>query len=126
YALLSLAAAVATIGLKAVAYAVTGSVGLLSDALESLVNLAAALIALYAISVAARPADEEHAYGHTKAEYLASGFEGGLIVVAAVSIGVVAVARRIHPRPSESLGLGGGAAIPASLVNLGAAGGRRE
>ncbi|HEX6926951.1 MAG TPA: cation diffusion facilitator family transporter [Longimicrobiaceae bacterium] len=121
YALLSLAAAVATIGLKAAAYAVTGSVGLLSDALESLVNLAAALIALYAISVAARPADEEHAYGHTKAEYLASGFEGGLIVVAAVSIGVVAVARLIHPRPIESLGLGAGVAILASLINLGAA-----
>ena len=121
YALLSLAAAIATIGLKATAFIVTGSVGLLSDALESLVNIAAALIALYALSVAARPADEEHAYGHTKAEYLASGFEGALILVAAVSIAVAAVGRLMDPRPIESLGIGAFVALLATLINLGAA-----
>ena len=86
YALLSIAAAIATIALKASAFIVTGSVGLMSDALESVVNLVAALIALYALTVAARPADEDHAYGHTKAEYLASGFEGALILVAVAFI----------------------------------------
>ena len=106
YALLSLAAAIATIGLKTVAFAVTGSVGLLSDALESVVNIVAALIALYALGVAARPADEDHAYGHTKAEYLASGFEGALILVAAVSIAIAAVTRLLDPRPIDSLGIG--------------------
>lgn len=121
YALLSLAAAIATIGLKTVAFLVTGSVGLLSDALESLVNIAAALIALYALSVAARPADDEHAYGHTKAEYLASGFEGALILLAAVSIGVAAVSRLLDPRPIESLGLGAAVSIAAALINLVAA-----
>lgn len=121
YALLSLAAAFATIALKATAFVVTGSVGLLSDALESLVNIAAALIALYALSVAARPADEDHAYGHTKAEYLASGFEGALILVAAVSIAVASVARLLDPRPIESLGIGAAVALLATLINLGAA-----
>jgi cation diffusion facilitator family transporter len=121
YALLSLAAALATIGLKAAAFALTGSIGLLSDALESLVNIAAALIALYALGVAARPADEEHNYGHTKAEYLASGFEGALILLAAVSIAVAAVSRLIEPRPIQSLGLGAGVALVATLINLAAA-----
>jgi cation diffusion facilitator family transporter len=121
YALLSLVAALATIGLKTAAFLVTGSVGLLSDALESLVNIAAALIALYALTVAARPADEEHAYGHTKAEYLASGFEGALILVAALSIGMAAVARLLDPRPIASLGIGAAVAILATLINLGAA-----
>ena len=86
FAILSVIAALVTIGLKATAYAVTGSVGLLSDALESLVNLAAALVALFALSVAARPADEEHTYGHSKAEYFSSAFEGGLILLAAATI----------------------------------------
>ncbi|HEX6071360.1 MAG TPA: cation diffusion facilitator family transporter [Longimicrobiaceae bacterium] len=121
YALLSLAAAVATIGLKTAAFLVTGSVGLLSDALESLVNIAAALIALYALTVAARPADEEHAYGHTKAEYLASGFEGALILVAALSIGAAAAVRLLDPRPIDSLGVGAAVAILATLINLAAA-----
>ena len=121
YALLSLAAAVATIALKATAFVVTGSVGLLSDALESVVNLVAALIALYALTVAARPADEEHAYGHNKAEYLASGFEGGLILVAAVGIGAAAIIRLIDPRPIEDVGIGAVVAIGAGLINLGAA-----
>src|SRR5690606_33586928 len=121
YALLSIAAAIATIALKAGAFVVTGSVGLMSDALESVVNLVAALIALYALTVAARPADEDHAYGHTKAEYLASGFEGALILVAAVSIAVTAVARLIDPRPIDSLGVGAGISLLATLINLGAA-----
>jgi cation diffusion facilitator family transporter len=121
YALLSLLAAFATIGLKATAFAVTGSVGLLSDALESLVNIAAALIALYALTVAARPADEEHAYGHTKAEYLASGFEGALILVAAVSIGATAVMRLIQPRPIDDIGVGAAIALLATVINLVAA-----
>ena len=86
YAWLSIATALVTISLKAGAYLLTGSVGLLSDALESGVNLAAAVIALIALSVASRPPDEEHAYGHSKAEYFSSGIEGGMIVVAAVMI----------------------------------------
>ncbi len=121
YALLSIAAAIATIALKAGAFVVTGSVGLMSDALESVVNLVAALIALYALTVAARPADEDHAYGHTKAEYLASGFEGALILVAAASIAVTAVARLIDPRPIEALGVGVAISLLATLINLGAA-----
>src|SRR5438105_7359008 len=87
FAWLSIATAIATIALKAVAYAMTGSVGLLSDALESLVNLVAAVLALLMLSVSARPPDEDHAYGHTKAEYFASGAEGILILVAAAAIG---------------------------------------
>ena len=121
YALLSIAAAIATIGMKTLAFALTGSVGLLSDALESLVNLAAALIALYALTVAARPADEDHAYGHTKAEYLASGFEGALILVAALSIAVASIGRLITPQPIDSLGLGAAIALGATLINFGAA-----
>src|SRR5690606_13081462 len=119
--LLSIAAAIATIGMKTLAFALTGSVGLLSDALESLVNLAAALIALYALTVAARPADEDHAYGHTKAEYLASGFEGALILVAALSIAVASIGRLITPQPIDSLGLGAAIALGATLINFGAA-----
>jgi len=103
---ISIAAAVATIGLKGGAYAITGSVGLLSDALESLVNLLAAVIALIALFVAAKPADEDHAYGHNKAEYFSSGFEGALILVAALSIGYVSLQRILHPRPLEQAGVG--------------------
>jgi cation diffusion facilitator family transporter len=119
FAWLSIAAALATIALKAVAYLLTGSVGLLSDALESFVNLAGALMALAMLSLAARPADENHAYGHGKAEYFSSGVEGGLILIAAVSIGVAAVDRLLHPRPLEQLGLGLAVSVIASLVNLG-------
>ena len=86
FAWLSIATALVTIGLKLSAYLLTGSVGLLSDALESLVNLVAAIIALAMLTISARPPDEEHAYGHSKAEYFASGAEGSLILVAAVSI----------------------------------------
>jgi len=99
FAWLSIAAAIVTIGLKSLAYLLTGSVGLLSDAVESLVNLVAALMALAMLIVAARPADKEHQFGHSKAEYFASGVEGILILLAAVSIGVAAVLRIITPRP---------------------------
>ena len=118
YAALSVCAALATIGLKAAAYFLTGSVGLLSDALESFVNLLAALVALLALSVALRPADDEHAYGHTKAEYFSSGFEGALIVVAAASIVIAAVQRLIEPRPIDAPGLGLAITAVASAINL--------
>src|SRR3954451_2947509 len=99
YAWLSIAAALLTIGLKTSAYLITGSVGLLSDALESLVNLVAAFMALAMLTIAARPPDEEHAYGHEKAEYFSSGVEGALILVAALSIIVTSVPRLISPQP---------------------------
>jgi cation diffusion facilitator family transporter len=121
YAALSVVAALVTIGLKAGAYFLTGSIGLLSDALESLVNLIAAVVALFALSVAARPADEEHTYGHTKAEYFSSGFEGTLIVVAAASIVVAGVRRFLAPQPIVDPGAGLAINGLAALVNLGAA-----
>src|SRR5690242_9575574 len=106
YIYLSIAAALATMALKFAAYAVTGSVGLLSDALESVVNLVAALVAVWALWLAARPADDVHAYGHSKAEYFSSGAEGALIVVAAVSIAAAAILRLMHPQPLREVGLG--------------------
>src|SRR5512145_543354 len=106
FAWLSIAAALATIALKAAAYFLTGSVGLLSDALESFVNLAGALMALAMLTVAVRPADEDHAFGHGKAEYFSSGVEGTLILIAAASIAVAAVDRLISPRALEQVGLG--------------------
>ncbi len=118
YAVLSVLAALATISLKGTAYLLTGSIGLLSDALESLVNLVAAVVALIALWVAARPADEEHTYGHTKAEYFSSGFEGLLILVAAASIVVAAAGRLLTPQPIEAPGLGLGITALASLINL--------
>ncbi len=121
FAWLSIAAAVVTIGLKAFAFLLTGSVGLLSDALESLVNLAGALMALSMLSVAARPADEDHPHGHDKAEYFSSGVEGTLILLAAASITWAALGRLTRPRPLEQIGLGLGVSIVAALVNLGVA-----
>lgn len=121
FAWLSIAAAVVTIALKAGAYFLTGSVGLLSDALESLVNLAAALMALGMLTLAARPPDDEHAYGHNKAEYFSSGVEGALILLAAASIGYTAIERLLHPQPIEQVGLGLLISVLASLVNWGAA-----
>jgi cation diffusion facilitator family transporter len=118
FAWLSIAAAVLTIALKGAAYILTGSVGLLSDALESVVNLVAALIALIVLSVADKEPDEEHAYGHYKAEYFSSGLQGGLILVAADSIVLAAIPRLIHPQPVE-LGVPGVVVSGlASLVNL--------
>jgi len=118
FAWLSIAAALLTIVLKAVAYLLTDSVGLLSDALESFVNLVGAVMALAMLTIAARPADEDHAYGHGKAEYFSSGVEGALILIAAVTIGVAAVQRVIAPRPLEQVGLGMIVSVAASLINL--------
>ena len=117
YAWLSIAAALTTIALKFGAYLLTDSVGLLSDSLEATVNLLAAGMALAMLSVAARPADEEHAYGYSKAEYFSSGAEGTMILVAAIGIAFAAVRRFIEPRPLEQVGWGIVAALSASLVN---------
>ena len=121
FAWISIAAALVTMGLKTAAYLETGSVGLLSDAIESLVNLFGGLMALTMLTVAARPPDEDHSYGHGKAEYFSSGVEGTLISIAAVSIGVTAVLRLLAPRPLEAIGLGLAISVVASLVNLGVA-----
>ena len=118
YAWLSIAVAILTIGLKTVAYLVTNSVGLLSDALESIVNLIGALMALGMLTIAARPADEEHTYGHTKAEYFSSGVEGTLILIAAISIAYTAIERLINPKPLEQVGIGLIVSVVASLANL--------
>jgi cation diffusion facilitator family transporter len=118
YAWLSIAAAVATILLKGVAWWITGSVGLLSDALESFVNLAGALMALAMISLAAQPPDEGHAYGHGKAEYFSSAFEGILIAVAAGLIAWQAIGRLLEPQPLEAVGVGLAVSVIASIVNL--------
>lgn len=106
YTFFSIGAAVLTIGLKFSAYLLTGSIGLYSDAAESVVNLIAALVALWALTLAARPPDDEHAYGHTKAEYFSSGLEGALILVAAASIGFAAWNRIWNPQPLDQVGLG--------------------
>lgn len=121
FAWLSIAAALATISLKTGAYLLTGSVGLLSDALESVVNLVAAVVALIALSIAAREPDEERAYGYQKAEYFASGTEGGLILLAAAGIGVAAIDRLLHPAALEAVGWGLAVSGVASLINLGVA-----
>ena len=118
FAWLSISAALVTIGLKIVAYRLTGSVGLLSDAIESLVNLVGGIMALAMLTVAARPADESHPFGHHKAEYFSSGVEGSLILLAAVSIGYAAVGRLLAPQPLEQIGLGLLVSVLASLVNL--------
>jgi len=118
FAWLSIAAALATIALKTVAWHITGSVGLLSDAIESVVNLVGGIMALAMLTIAARPADEDHAYGHSKAEYFSSGVEGSLILVAAVSIAIAAVLRLITPKPLEAIGMGLAVSVAASLVNL--------
>jgi cation diffusion facilitator family transporter len=118
FAWLSIGAAGTTIALKAAAYFLTASVGLLSDAIESLVNLAGALMALAMLIVAARPADHDHVYGHSKAEYFASITEGVLIFAAAMSIMTAALRRLFEPRPLEQLGIGLGISIAASLINF--------
>lgn len=118
FAVLSIAAALATIGLKTLAWWLTGSVGLLSDALEGTINLAGATVALAMLSIAARPPDEDHAYGYGKAEYFASGIEGTLILIAAIAIAVAAVDRLITPRPLEQVGTGLALSALASLINF--------
>jgi cation diffusion facilitator family transporter len=119
FAGLSIAAAVVTIALKLAAWLLTGSVGLLSDALESLVNLVAALLTLWMLALAARSPDEKHAYGYSKAEYVASGAEGALILLAAVGIAWTAIHRLIAPQPLSQAPLGLLVSAAASLVNLG-------
>jgi cation diffusion facilitator family transporter len=117
YAYLSIVAALLTIALKSGAFLVTGSVGLLSDAAESGVNLLAAVIALAALRVAARPADHNHHFGHGKAEYLSAGAEGLMIFVAAAVILVTAVRRLLDPVPIESVGLGLAISTLAASLN---------
>ena len=117
FAWLSIAAAVVTIALKSQAYLLTGSVGLLSDAAESLVNLVAAVIALIALHVASQPPDENHNFGHGQAEYFSAGIEGLMIFVAAGVILVSAAQRFLHPAPLESIGLGLAITTVASVVN---------
>jgi cation diffusion facilitator family transporter len=118
YAWLSIVTALATILLKGVAWWLTGSVGLLSDALESFVNLAGAIMALAMISLAETPADDDHAHGHGKAEYFSSGFEGFLILLAAGSIGYAAIERLLQPLPLADVGVGLAVSVLASLINL--------
>lgn len=118
YAYLSIGASVLTMALKFGAFFLTGSVGLFSDAVESVVNLTAGVIALLAIIAAHRPADDCHAYGHGKAEYLSSGMEGALICVAAVGIAYASVQRFLDPQPLEALGTGIVVATAAGAVNF--------
>lgn len=118
FAWLSIAAAVLTIGLKTGAYWVTGSVGLLSDALESGANLATALLALLVLRIASRPPDQEHAHGHEKAEYFSSGAEGAAILIAAGAIVFVGIRRLFLPQPLAQLDLGLLMSLLATLVNF--------
>jgi cation diffusion facilitator family transporter len=118
YAWLSIAAALATIALKAAAWWLTGSVGLLSDALESGVNLAGALMALAMLTLAALPPDDNHSHGHGKAEYFASGFEGFLILAAALGIAAAAIERLLHPQPLAQIGAGLVVSVVAAIINL--------
>lgn len=120
FAWISIAAAVITITMKLAAYWLTNSVGLLSDALESIVNLITAIVALVALRIAARPADEEYSFGYSKVEFFSSGFEGGMILIAAGSIAFTAIQRLLNPQPLEQVGYGLLISVIASLVNLGA------
>ncbi len=121
FAWLSIGAALITIAMKLGAYQLTNSVSLLSDALESVVNLVAAIVALAALTIAARPADEDFPSGYSKVEFFSSGFEGGMILLAAGSIIASALPRLVTPQPLEQVGLGLAVSIAASLVNLGVA-----
>jgi cation diffusion facilitator family transporter len=121
YAVLSIVAAVLTISLKLGAYLLTGSIGLFSDAAESVVNLVAAVAALWALIYASRPPDEEHAFGHNKAEYFSSGLESALILIAAAWIGVTAWDRILDPQPLHNVGLGLSVTLVAAALNGGVA-----
>jgi cation diffusion facilitator family transporter len=118
FAWLSIAAALTTIVMKSVAFLLTGSVSLLSDAVESVVNLLGALMALGMLTIAARPPDNQHTFGHSKAEYFASLVEGILILGAAAAISITAIDRFIHPRPLEQMGFGLFVSTGASVVNF--------
>jgi len=117
----SIGVAVITIALKTLAWKVTGSVSLLSDAMESLVNLASAVVGLVLVTIAARPADDDHPYGHHKAEYFSSGFEGILIIAAGLGIVWVAGLRRVNPQPIEQVGWGLALSVASSVLNGGLA-----
>lgn len=117
FAYLSIATAITTITLKAFAWTITGSVGLLSDALESVVNLVAAIAVLVALKVAARPADKNHHFGHSKAEYFSAAIEGQMIFVAALAIMWTSVERFLHPRALDNVGIGLGISVVASVLN---------
>lgn len=117
YMFMSIAAAVVTMGVKFIGYFLTGSVGLFSDAAESVVNLVAALVGLWAVTLATRPADEDHTYGHTKSEYFSSGAEGALILVAAIIIAVEAIPRLLHPQPIEQAFVGLAFSVFGAVIN---------
>ncbi len=117
----AIAVSLVTISMKTVAWLLTGSVGLLSDALESVVNLVAALVGLVVILWSTRPPDEDHAYGHEKADYVSAGFEGALILLAAFTIAYAALDRLINPAGLTEIGIGLTISVVASLINLGAA-----
>lgn len=117
YGWLAVATALATIALKAGAWLVTGSVGLLADAAESIVNLVAAVVALIALKIAVKPADANHNFGHTKAEYFSAAVEGVMIFIAAISIGIFAVQRLLVPQPLEAVGVGLVISVVASVLN---------
>jgi cation diffusion facilitator family transporter len=121
YISLSILAAIVTMGLKFASYALTDSMGLFSDAAESGVNLIAALFAMWALTVAARPADYEHTFGHSKAEYFSSALEGILVLIAALSIVIAAVPRLLHPQPLAQIELGLLLSIAAAAINGGVA-----
>lgn len=121
FAWLSVAAALTTMLMKGIAYLLTDSVGLLSDALESSVNLVAALVAVVALRISEKPADDEHGFGHAKAEYFSAFFEGSMIILAAVLIGWTSIDRLLNPVALEDLGIGLAITTAASLVNLGVA-----
>jgi cation diffusion facilitator family transporter len=117
YMLLSIGAALATMGMKFIGYFLTGSVALFSDAAESVVNLVAALVGLWALTLAARPADADHTYGYTRSEYLSSGVEGGLILVAALFILAETIPHLLHPHPIEQVGLGLAFSVAGGVIN---------
>ncbi len=119
FAWISIAAALFTITFKFGAYWLSNSVGLLSDALESFVNLVTAIVALVSLHIAARPADEEYAFGYSKVEFFSGGFEGGMILIAAGSIAFSAVERLLNPQPLEQVGLGLLVSVIATFVNFG-------
>jgi cation diffusion facilitator family transporter len=117
YMFLSIVAALVTMAVKFTGYFLTGSVGLFSDAAESVVNLVAALVGFWALTIAARPADEEHTFGHTKSEYFSSGVEGALILVAALIIAAEAIPRLLHPQPLENIGVGLAFSVSGAIIN---------
>ena len=115
---ISIVASILTISIKSAAYWITGSVGFLSDAMESLINLAAGIVAFTMLTIAARPPDKEHPFGHDKAEYFSSFIEGLLINIAGIGIVYTAINRIYHPRPLEELGIGMALSVLATVINL--------